>query len=1283
MSDVIVTRLLDSCLFSGAAEDEAEAIVEVPLSAGPSAAIERVSRETETDSLTVLAAAVSLLLHRYHGGGPVGVDLFANTAGWPGTSEQQSTPLLVVPLHREHSLRGFLREVRGLVSEACARSGPGTGQDAAGAADVIVRIGARIPATAHDMAVCLALGDRPVLRVGSPSGQVPAWFRRDFAAQLDALLGLFADTTRPVACVDAVVRTRADATVRGFNQTERAFATDTTVLRLFREQVRIRPEADAVISVSGRLSFAGLHRAAVAAAQVLREELGVSRGDVVAVLAERDSTAVLAVLAVMEAGAVYLPLHPEWPADKKARVLKEADARALLLHPRHTGDGLPPNVPPTMTLQPGEPAATAHKPGSDSPQIGRAIAAGHVSGPDETAYVVFTSGSTGLPKGVVLAHRGLANTTLDHIDRFGIGPDDRYLQFMAVSFDGFLLDVFSTLCAGAALVIADAETIRDPARFIAWAREHHATISTITPSYLRLLDPAQLSGLRVLVSAGEAITPALAGRLARHTVLYNGYGPTEATVNSTLHRHARDWRGTSVPIGAPSANKQIYVLDERREQQPPGVCGEICIAGEGIASGYLNDAELTRQKFVPNPYPGGPRLYRTGDYGTWTPDGELLFRGREDQQVKVNGYRIDLRELEDAARSHPAVDDCLAVLVTSDRGRTDVAFFLRGIHGAGNEAEAEVRAHLDSRIARYMHPRWVAFVDGWPLTPHGKTDIAALRALLPRGGDASGDGKKGLVTTTTVPGLGSPVERTLAGVWRGVLGVGEVDLDASFHSLGGDSLRVIEVVRAAGEAGLSFTVQDLLREQTVRKLARYVTSAPGLDMVPAPTAADGAAALTGEERAVLPASAEDAFPAAHMQSLMIERYAADTTLNGDYLGCAEWTFEDDELDEDSLVAALRRLFAAHPALRLAFRRTASGRDIAVVRPPAAIHVERLDHGMPSRPELDAWFAHHIESETARRFDPYGDEPLIRFQLHRTGARSCSIFVSFHHALLDGWSGIELRNALLTHYRDAKAGRPALPVPAGHSVYREFVALERELVADGPARDFWRAAMSSPRTREAVASVRRALTVPWPGPRVTEETALPAPVMAAVVRHAGRTHVTVKAVLLTAAAMAVAQAYGGLPSLAMSVVTNGRSERLTEPFRSTGLFWNMVPVAISTRGAQGADARVQRDLDALAPYGAFPLRVIETELLGEPLATPVFNFVNFRNAAEGAGRFAEGVVQSRFHFPLTFFVKFTDGPDGPAARLRIDADQLVLGRRTAADLRDLVLKALTHILEGNQ
>lgn len=1267
--------LKDACLFESNLDDSASGVSVIELSGRSREVVRKISKQTDLGTFVVVSAAVSLLARRYTGGQSVTLEV-PRAGVFPVSRRPAAGCLpLVVSFDKLRTFKDLIVEVQQTTSDSYRYQDFPLQQFASEGgsqveSDVFVALsspsGSAFPRPHHNLSVRVDAGDAIRLRLSSPSGKFPAWFLDGLGEQLEELLALFGSLNLPLATFEDAVRNRSLAIIEQFNRTERPFPREATVLDLFQNQVRSQPAATALICGSASLSYEELDREATRLATYLRGQLGIAERQVVAALNTRSHWAVVSLLGILKAGAVYLPLNPQSPAQKIHRMLVESGAEALVAHSRHLGVGGRFGQVPTFTIdvQLGE----CEPPSGD---LGAALAA---PGADDLAYIIYTSGTTGVPKGVMIAHGGLANTALDHIDRFQVRPADRYLQFMALSFDGFLLDTFTTLCAGAALVIADEDTILDPSRFMDYLQKHGATISTITPSYLQLLEPSRLSTLRLLVSAGEVIDAKLAKSLAERLELYNGYGPTEATINSTLHRIDPANCHSPIPIGGPSANKQIYVVNEQMEEQPVGVIGEICIAGAGLALGYLNDQELTEAKFIENPFNGGGRLYRTGDFGAWSADGSLLFKGRADNQVKVNGHRIDLSEIQAALDAHPSVRTSQVLACNPDGHRTQISAFYQRVPSEP-VSEGTLRSHLAAVLPDYMIPHRFIEVYEWPLTAHGKTDAAALMRLaeLKRPGEHN----------HTPPA--SLLEQRLCEVWSEVLGQPSVGVEESFFSLGGDSILIIQAVCLAQTRGIRIEARDILEQRTVRQLARHLerSALPGSGPQREPTSGRPPlylAELSAAEREALPPGIEDAYPAALMQTFMIDTYLEDRGPGGIYIGCAEWRFEDPSLSEEALIKALQHLYDRNRSLRAAFMRSPAGRTLLLIKRTSPLEVPRSVLRGLGLAERDAFFRNEIERETARRFEPYSLEPLVRFRLYRTGDDNCSLFVSFHHALLDGWSGIELRNALFESYTAAKAGA-ALPPPTEEAdSYKEFVALEQAVIRETSARRFWQAELTSEPGRARLNSLRRktaaARTSP---PHATLEAEFPSGIAAAAVQYSERHGTSLKALFLSSVAQTVMGA-AGVSELALAVVTNGRSDQLTEPFRSTGLFWNIVPFTTSLAEALSV-RRVQEKLNEIAPYGHFPWKEIEDDIARQKLFLPVFNFVNFHNADAGARRFTEGVVQSRFHFPLTFFVKFVRKASGPSAALRVDVDRSFFGEAAAASMWGLVHESISATVKG--
>ncbi|EOR71042.1 non-ribosomal peptide synthase:amino acid adenylation, partial [Thermobifida fusca TM51] len=529
---------------------------------------------------------------------------------------------------------------------------------------------------------------------------------------------------------------------------------------------------------------------------------GVRPGQVVAVLLPRVPELVAALLAVQRVGAVYVPLDPDFPAERLAFMLTDSGAVTVV-----TTRGLEAAVPAgvgRILLDDTAPAA----PDTPAPAW---------DGPDGAAYILYTSGSTGRPKGVVVSHRNLANFLTDMAERVPMGPQDSWLAVTTVSFDISALELYLPLLAGATITLVDAATVRDPRELAAVMRASQPTIMQATPTLWQMLadeDPDVLNGLRILVG-GEALPVPLADVLAsRAAVVHNVYGPTETTIWSTADRVRS---GAPVTIGVPMANTRVYVLDAGLRLVPPGVAGELYIAGEGVAWGYHGRFDLTAQRFVADPYgPPGSRMYRTGDVVRWRSDGRLDFLGRADFQVKIRGFRVELGEIETALARIDGISQAV-VVARNDSGNHQrlVAYLVPA--GAAAPGTAEIREKLAAVLPAYMVPSAFVVVDEFPLTANGKID----RKALPDPAPAAGDGPAGRDPVTAY-------EEIVCQVFAAVLDRSDVTADADFFALGGHSLLSLRVVaRLRALLGVDVGVRDLFEAPTPAALAARLTTQTG------------------------------------------------------------------------------------------------------------------------------------------------------------------------------------------------------------------------------------------------------------------------------------------------------------------------------------------------------------------------------------------------------------------------------------------------------------------------
>jgi amino acid adenylation domain-containing protein len=587
---------------------------------------------------------------------------------------------------------------------------------------------------------------------------------------------------------------------------------DVPVTLLVQGQAARTPEAVAVVDGAGALTYRELVEAIGAMASGLRG-LGVGPGQRVAICLERTRAVPIAMLAVLQVGAAYVPLDPRYPAERLAFVLADAEP-VVLVTEKSLAPLLPVPAGTTVFCVDAQPAGAGGAIPSSTPGLA------------EPAYVIYTSGSTGRPKGVEIPHRGLSNFLASMADAPGLTSRDCLLSVTTISFDIAGLEIFLPLVTGARVHLASAEEAASGAQLAALLRSSGATVMQGTPATWRLLLEAGWPGdprLRILCG-GEALPRDLAELLLeRSAEVWNLYGPTETTIWSTLLR-VQSGAGP-VPIGFPVAHTRLYVLDRHGEINPVGVPGEIHIGGAGVATGYWRRAELTAEKFVADPLGGpGTRMYRTGDLGRFRPDGSLECLGRLDHQVKIRGHRVEPGEIEAVLREHPGV--VAAAVVAQEAGPGDlrlVAYYVA--RESPGPSRIELREALLRRLPEYMVPAFLVHLDALPLTPNGKLD----RRALPSAESGS--------SVTDAPRIAprDELEATLSTLFEEVLGTRVTSVRDGFFDLGGHSLLAARLLaRIERSTGVPLPPGALLEHQTVEQLAATLRSrqgAPGRDLV--------------------------------------------------------------------------------------------------------------------------------------------------------------------------------------------------------------------------------------------------------------------------------------------------------------------------------------------------------------------------------------------------------------------------------------------------------------------
>ncbi|MFJ2264725.1 amino acid adenylation domain-containing protein, partial [Streptomyces sp. NPDC087844] len=716
------------------------------------------------------------------------------------------------------------------------------------------------------------------------------------------------------------------------------------------------PDAVAVVSDGKALTYGGLMVRANRLAHHLRG-LGMGAESVVGLCLPRGVDMVVAMVAVWQAGGAYLPLDPEYPAERREFMVADSGARVVV-------------GPETMAEVAGDLPPTA-------PEVDV-----HA---DQLAYVIYTSGSTGRPKGVQVAHRSVVGMVTALAPVLGAGPNVRVLQFASFSFDAAVLDVAVTLASGGTLVVASSAERTAPVALTGMIGAQAVEAASVVPSLLGVLNPEEVPGIQTLLLGAERLTQAVAQAWASGRTLVNTYGPTEATVMVTTGPVASE-PTAAPPIGAPVANARLYVLDGRLNPVPVGVAGEVYIAGPQVARGYRAQSALTAERFLPDPFTAdGTRMYRSGDRARWLAEGTLDFIGRADDQVKVRGFRIEPGEIEAVLATHPQVRTAVVTAFGDAEDRKLVAYLVPQDAAEGMPAVNALRDHVQRILPAFMVPAAFVELATLPLTPNGKLD----RAALPRpDGERAGSSGEYVAPRTEV-------EQVLAEVWAQVLGVARVGVEDNFFELGGDSISSIRVVARAREFGVHVTVAQLFDHQTVATLAPVAS---------AETATEAEQGLVVGD-----------FPLTPVQRWFLEREQPEPW----HFNQSVVLQATDQVDADVLRVAARAVVEQHDALRSRFVREGGkwvGRVAAAEPADLVSVVDAVDVEAADEP---AFLESHA-SEVQAGLD-VNEGPLLRVALFDRGERGQLLLVVVHHLVVDTVSWPILLEDLASAYAQVERG----------------------------------------------------------------------------------------------------------------------------------------------------------------------------------------------------------------------------------------------------------------------
>ncbi|MEW6462663.1 MAG: amino acid adenylation domain-containing protein [Pseudomonadota bacterium] len=1024
--------------------------------------------------------------------------------------------------------------------------------------------------TNFPMTVVLYPGDRLGIRLSYDQGRFTPDSVQRMLGHLAHLLGEMLD--QPEAALgqlQMLPEAERQQLLLEWNRSAVDFPLERSYAELFADQVRAHPQRLAAVCADETLSYAELDQRSNAIAHAL-QQAGAGPDTLVALAAERGLTLLCMMLATLKAGAAFQALDIQHPPQRLGELLDLSAAPLLLMDEK--ASGLLDTVLTHVTRQPtslivqelwhadAQPVQYTHR-------------------PDQLAYVIFTSGSTGTPKGALVEQRGMLNNIFGKVPTLGLCGDDRIAQTASPAFDISVWQFLAAPLVGATVHILPDAVAHDPAALLDSIESQRLSLLEAVPALIRgLLQEAgqqhQLGCLRWLLPTGEALPPALARDWRCRfpgTPLMNAYGPAECSDDVAFHaiHEAPQDDCAHMPIGKPTANNQLYILDAQLRPQPIGVPGELCVAGVGVGRGYLGDVERTRAAFVDHPFEPGARFYRTGDIGRYRADGVIEYLGRRDQQVKIRGHRIELGEIENRLMRHPQVESAVVLALPDSRGDLQLLACYVSNDTTLDDATMQARLveHLRGQLATYMVPGHWQRLQSLPLNANGKIDRRALASL----GLPSDAASQAQVAPRT------PTERALAELWQELLGLTSLSVDDDFFALGGHSLLATQVVaRIRRRLAVDLPLRALFEHRTLAELASVVDAqAPSASVV--------------DEIVAVPR--EQALPLSYAQQRLWFLDKLEGPSAAYNLSTAVRL--DGELDVEALRAALQHVLDRHESLRTGFTlegdtpRQIIASDVRLELPVQALQAED-----------DGQLQQCIDEEAARPFD-LQRPPMLRAQLLRLGQARHVLQFTLHHIATDAWSmGILVEEAIAAYSAYHAGQQPTLtPLPIQYADYAHWqrsAVQQRRLARD---IDFWRGQLQG-----APTLLRLPLDKPRPAQADYHGAALRQTLSKAQAErlqgYAQAQHATLFMVLLNAFNCLLQRVTGDDDFLVGTDLANREQPALEQLI---GFFVNVLPLRARLDATQDFTARLHRLRDDT--LAAFQHQQVPFDKLVETLQPP--------------------------------------------------------------------------------
>jgi len=1000
-----------------------------------------------------------------------------------------------------------------------------------------------------------------------------------FKVLIESILGSPEST---VSGLNILPQAEYDVLIKDWNDTHRNYDNSRLLYQLFEDQARDYPGQTALVFEGDTISYGEFNRQVNKLAHFLIKE-GVQKNQLIGVCLERSFEMVTALFAIQKAGGAYVPIDPDYPQSRLQYMLDDSKVEIVLTMEKHKS-----KVPETARLL-----------SLDSQyELWENLPDGNPNlpiGGDDPAYMIYTSGSTGKPKGVINCHKGILNRLQWMQETFQLSHEDCVMQKTPFSFDVSVWEFFWPLMAGATIVIAKPEGHKDSSYLVDLVKARQVTTMHFVPSMLSVFlyekNLDQLSSLKRVICSGEALGIDHENRFFLNlpqAELHNLYGPTEAAVDVTWWPCHREEAKHFVPIGRAIANTQIYILDKNLKPQPIGVPGELYIGGIQVAQGYWNKEDLTKERFLPDPFNSSSdaRIYKTGDLARFLDDGNVEYLGRIDFQVKIRGFRIELDEISYVLSGFDQVKECVVTVHEPKGGGKQIAAYIVPSEDIPFDKD-NIREHMKSLLPEYMVPSFFTIIEEIPLSPNGKVD----RRALPEPDRGSSDRDDYSLPQTDC-------EKALAAVWSEALSVEKVYREHNFFSLGGDSIRALETIALAKEKGIYFTVQDLFIHQDLKGLSGHIEEQ---QHVVKDEVYRTFSLLSDEDKEKLPPEVIDAYPMSTLQSGMVFHSEVDPyspVYHDVFSYRVSFTF-----DENHFVKTLKQVIASNEILRTSFDLTGFSVPMQIVhKENSRLPYEFLDLSNLEPIAQESVLLKWVEEEKKRIFR-WEEAPLIHFFLHRLKEDEFLFTLSFHHSILDGWSVATLLTEFMAQYKGVAKKEVKAP-------YASFIKEELKTLAQKSQQEFWYNKAGS----LSVSSIPR-----YPkfynknqGTSFRTNTVFFNKTEADHLRVLAAGHdIDVKGILL-AAHLWILSIWNNSSQVSTGLVFNSRPEA-EGSHRSLGLFLNTLPmeIKIDRKGSFWDLVNLAREGEGdIIPYRSFPVSEVQKIFGRERLLETTFLYVNF-------------------------------------------------------------------------